>query len=432
VKLQSKLVGFIAVVLFCLSSLVVAMLLTSARSAVNWQQVRAVAIESDDWGLAGFTPSESSWRGVDRKSLQTGRFPEVYWNSTLEDSLIVSDLVELMTASRGRDNIAAVFQANYVMSSMHRDTLRDAWIEYELPNWPPQYQRPGIWQAIESGRAKGVWRAEHHSMFHYDPEIRRQNGMANAVAKLATERGIMLFPGSEGAREWAPWRLESDMRNEWERSLDIFDKVFGRAPKSVIAADYTWHGWVETVWTDSDIQIIQAKREQRNPLWTAGKWGRLQKLADRQWTRLWHPERIYLERNCHLEPVQAPDPQKVAASCLLETVAAWRRGEPAIVESHRVNFSHTDARVRETGLSSMREYLGAVTSLEPKPTFLCDSEIAQLSRRGTSWRRFGDKIVLRNLTHGTRVVVVPSEDGGKSGQRIYRLAGGEVQIIKEP
>jgi len=52
----------VAVGVAAMAALAAAALLTAGpRDAVNWAQVRAVALESDDWGLAGFVPSDAAW-----------------------------------------------------------------------------------------------------------------------------------------------------------------------------------------------------------------------------------------------------------------------------------------------------------------------------------------------------------------------------------
>ncbi len=414
--------------------LLVAFGTVAPRSVVDWRSLRAVALESDDWGLAGFVPAADSWDGLDREALQPGRFPPVYWQSTLEDADMVRSLVDILAAHRGQDGIAAVFQPNYVMGSLAWDSKTENWIRYDLPNWPPQYPRPGMWEAVNHGRALGVWHPELHASLHYDPARRRADGLSTEVAKAATERGISLFPGSEEACELAPWREKSLMAAELDHSLQVFEAAFGRPVYSIIAPDYTWHAAVETMWQCRGLRVIQAKREQRNPQWLGGKAGRVQKYLDRQWARLAHPGRVYLERNCRLEPVQAPDPEMVVDRCVADARRAWQLGEPAIVETHRVNFSHTDPAVVATGLAALDSFLAQICELPKGPVFLSDSEIAQLTRRGTSWRVAGETLVVRNGSHSARLVAVPLRELSALGwpemqPLLVRLAAGEVRTI---
>ena len=154
-------------VLIVLGLAAAAFLMGGARGAADWGRLRAVVLESDDWGFAGFVPAGDSWDGLDRAALSPGRFPPVYWGSTLEDSSDVAELAALLAAAVGRDGLPAVLQANYVMASL---AWRDgAWCAYAWPSVPPAYGRPGLWSAVAVARALGVWRAEFHATWHDDP-----------------------------------------------------------------------------------------------------------------------------------------------------------------------------------------------------------------------------------------------------------------------
>lgn len=400
-------------------------LLTAGQpGAVDWRRLRAIALESDDWGLAGFVPSVDAWTGLEREALSPGRFPEVYWNSTLEDSATVTRLAAVLAGSHGRDGRPAVLQPNYVMSSLDWDAGR--WIRRDLPDHPGTYPRPGLWQAVSAAIAAGVWYPEYHAAWHYDPQRRRQTVAAGGAALVAAERGIMLFPGSEAARELGPWRPTPELAAELDTGLVVFAAAFGRAPGSVIAPDYTWDGRCEDLWATRGLTVIQAKREQRHPGLPPGAAGRVLKVLERQWARARHPGRVYLERNCRLEPVQAPDVGAVVAACLAQTQRAWRRGEPAIVETHRVNYAHGDTSVAGDGRGALAAYLTGLAGLgEPGPVFLVDAEIAALGRRGTSLVEAGGALVARNGARSRRLAV-PARPATAPGGRVslYLLDAG--------
>lgn len=404
----------------------VALLGAGQPAAVDWRRLRAVALESDDWGLAGFVPSVEAWDGLRREELSPGRFPEVYWHSTLEDSASVAELAVVLGAARGRDGRPAVLQPNYVMSSL--DWAGGQWLRHDLPDLPASYRRPGLWQAVAAATEAGVWYPEYHAAWHYDPERRRQAVAGGGAAATAAARGIMLFPGSEEARELGPWRPLAELAAELDGGLSVFERAFGRAPGSLIAPDYTWDGRCEELWSARGLRVIQAKREQRHPGLPPGTAGRVLKVLDRQWSRARHPDRTYLERNCRLEPVQAPDAAAVVAACLAQTDRAWRRGEPAIVETHRVNFAHGDPAVAAAGRQALAAYLGGLPGLgAPAPVFLVDAEIAALARRGTSAIVAGADLVVRNGSHSRRLAVVPA--GLAPG---HRGGGGVALVLVDP
>jgi len=405
-KKMTKWVVF-ATVLLIFSA--VSFLTMEAPQMIDWGHYRAVVFESDDWGLAGFVPSSKVWEGVSREELIPGNFPAVYWESTLEDSLMVHDLCSIMASVVGADGLPAVFQPNYVLSSLSYEKEASGWYwrRYDLPDLPPVYRRPGMWTAVQEGIQKGLWYPEFHATWHYDPAMRLESAVESPLARRMTKAGVTLFPHSEKARELGPWRSAGDLYSEFYQSASLFQKIFQRSPTSIIAPDYTWNGRIERMWQSRGVMVIQGKREQRNPSLPGGMFGRILKVLERKWAILDNNGRVYLERNCRLEPVQAPDAEAVVAACVRDTRKAWQRNQPAIVETHRVNFAHTDESVVRIGQDSMKKYLNTICS-DPEllPHFLVDSEVAQLEGRGVSWVFRGNKLILRNATHSRRIIGV--------------------------
>jgi len=407
----------VLVLLLMLAAGGVIWLLGGARSAVDWRQVHAVAFESDDWGLAGFVPTDTALAGLDRGALTGGRFPQVYWRSTLEDSAAVRRLADLMGVCRDRDGLPAVFQANYIMSALDLSAApqtagRDVngfWRRYDLPALPPAYDRPGLWPAVRAALTEGVWEPAFHGSFHYDPRRRQDAVATDPLARRAALQGVLVFPDSHRAWELGPWRPTSVLAEELDRSLDIFLRLFGHSPRSVIAPDYVWDDRCEALWESRGLKVIQAKREQRHPKRRgAGLGDRFGKVVDRAFGRLRHPDRIYLERNCRLEAVQADDWRQVAEACYQEVLRAWARGEPAVIETHRVNFVHLDPEVAEKGYRALHHLLELLTeTADPALAFLTDDELAQLTRTGTSCAVRGGNLVVRNYSHAHRMITVP-------------------------
>ncbi len=411
----------------------------AARATVDWRRVRAVVFESDDWGLAGFVPDEAALDGLDRQALQAGRFPEVYWESTLEDSAGVSRLARLLARFEGGDGLSPVIQANYIMSALARREespltlpLERRLHQYDLPQLPRLYARPGLWQSVDAAIAQGVWRPELHGSFHYDPQRRRQAVATDVTAARAAARGVLVFPGSHRAWELGSWRSEDELEAELDHTLRLFTDLFGRPPVSIMAPDYVWDARCEALWERRGLMVIQAKREQRHTyLKGGGLLPRLRKVLDRALARLIHPGRTYLERNCRLEAAQIGDWEQVAAECHAEILSAWQRGEPAIVETHRVNYVHLHPEVAEAGFRALKQLLELLTAEgEPPPRFLTDTEVAQLSRSGTSWSVRGSHIVVRNYNRSRHLVAVPSMNYIRSpDSRRPRIQEGAIRLI---
>ncbi len=417
-----------------------ALVLGRNPAAVDWRTVRAVAMESDDWGLCGFVPSAGALDGLDRKALAPGPFPPVYWQSTLEDSATVAQLAGVLKRHRGRDGLPAVLQSNYILSSLTWEPTADRgdstwqWQERDLPDLPPAYTRPGLWRAVQTAIASGALHPEFHGRYHYDPARRRELSLSTPVAREAAEREVTIFPHSERTWELGPWRSSAQLAGELDHGLVVFQDVFGMPPRSVIAPDYHWDDRCERLWVSRGIRVIQAKREQRNPAWNS-RIGRILKVLDRTWARQVRRDRTYLDRNCLLEPVQSPDREATIRACTAAVHRAWRWGEPAIVETHRINFVHLDTTVVDRGLQSLDAMLTAIAppGAGTAPIYLVDGEIGSLQRHGTSWRVVGREIVVRNYTHSRRLLVVPAvamaAAGGAPAARVIGVGPGETRRL---
>ncbi len=424
---------YFLILIVALALLGVGILTTESPSLILWQPVRAMVLESDDWGLPGFVPHAHIWDGRERQELKPGKFPDIYWGSTLEDSLMVARLCGILERFQGADGLPAVFQPNYVLSSLslEREGSTEVWKRYDLPSFPPTYPRPGMWDAVQEGVGAGVWYPEFHAAWHYDPQQRVERALSTDLAADLTRAGVTLFPGSEAARELGPHRSAEDLAAELDQALAVFVRAFGRAPGSIIAPDYTWNGPMERIWMSRSLNVIQAKREQRDPTLPRGKVGRGLKYLYRKLALVLNRDRIYLERNCRLEPVQDADPGRIVRQCAADVQEAWRLGQPAIVETHRVNFSHTDPAVVQLGQDGLSELLEITMNSGEAPTFLTDTEVAQLSARGVSAVQRGGQLVLRNGSHSRRLVSLPARRGG-SGPRLFALCAGGVLVIPSP
>lgn len=376
-------------------------LFAGQSSMVDWREIRSVAIHSDDWGLCGFLPESLILNEAQFELLNPGNFPSVYMTSTLEDSTDVAELSSVLSKYLDVDNNPAVFQANYITSSLQ--STPDRWLEYDIPEFHPAYQRPGMWDEVSSAIEAGVWVPELHGTWHYNPLQMKSSVTGNSQLEELNNAGVLLFPECMTAYELGPGADRTVIEQDLERSISKFHDFFGTLPKSIIAPDYVWSRNDENLWKDLGLCAVQAKREQRRP--NQNKHIRhIVKIFERGFRRITEKRLCYIERNCRLEPVQHQDPEAIVSTCYDDVLKSWTLGQPAVVETHRINFVSTDSVLQKIGLSSLDNLLSKLES--QNVTWLCDDEIAQLSRSGTSYRIFGDQVICRNYTHSRRIILV--------------------------
>lgn len=423
------------------SLLAVAVLTAGPGGGGDWTSARLVSFQSDDWGLCAFVPSVEVAEALDRDRLALATTPAVYWGSTLEDSASVDRLRRIFRGTRGRLELPAVFQPNYIMASLSCEPKGDSdsdflpgpasdtvWRRRLLPDLPAAYGRPGLWDAVRRAMDDGVWEPELHGLYHYDPADRVAASAADPASDFAARNGALAFVGSERSYELAPDRGPELLRRELDLSISAFGSLFGRPPRSVVAPDYVWDRRNELMWKDAGIEVVQAKREQRRAGSGPQLAARIFKALERGWRRLTEKDLVYLERNCRFEPAQEGPGAPTAENCLRQVREAWSRGEPAVVETHRVNYVNLDPAVTERCFADLERLLAGIADIPgPRPQFVTDAELAQLRRGGVSWRILPDAVIVRNITHSRRVVCVPLP-GNRHPMRISVASCGAVRV----
>ncbi len=380
-----------------------------APSAIDFGRWRIVAIESDDWGMEAWVPDLQAAHALADQGSRLGPKLGLYASSSLETAADVDSLAALLAQFRDSDGLPAVLQANTIMAAIDLDScgnddfrLEGNSVLLRAPGSCGAYYRQGLNEAVDSARSQGVWRAELHGLTHFDLGAYEQAvAEASSLTVRARSVGAVAFPHWLTRTELGSGNLQQ-ARSFAKLSCRLFEERFGREPLSVIAPDYTWGKEDEEAWAEQGLQVVQAKREQIDPALIRGGGNTflrrfrkvLERFADQRRGRF-----VYLERNVRLEPYGDFDANCLAGSsqALGQTLGAWKRGEPAIVEAHRLQFSHLDPQVSRAGRLQLRRFLDTLES-RGQVRYCVDVEIAQLRRQGWSIVKRGPWTIVRNYT----------------------------------
>ncbi len=74
----------------------------------DWARLRAVVLESDDWGLCAWSADDAAWRALADTPAFRSTPGRAYGRSTLESAADVRALCEVLLAFRGADGAAPV------------------------------------------------------------------------------------------------------------------------------------------------------------------------------------------------------------------------------------------------------------------------------------------------------------------------------------
>ncbi len=346
----------------------------------DWEMLKAVVLESDDWGLCAWVADEAAHRALAGTPMFGKRARAKYVRSTLEGAADVQALVAVLREFRGGDGRPPVLQANTVMAAPDYERLAASGFACEelplvfLPETPPRWRRPGLWEQVRAGIESGVWRPELHGLHHLPAHawldaLRR----GDDDARHAFAEECVVCSAVEAGSEYDAAEPEAARTRALERAVAHFTGLFGRPPTSLCAPDYRWDARLEADGRRLGISVLQGAREHMDP------WLRVRRLVPGRWPE-WRDGYLLMPSRIAFEPrgSAAPGARLGAARVHAAVRAAWRRGEVAVVSSHRLNYAHLDAAWAATGRAALRDLLGRLCA--DGAVFLTDAKVLELAR----------------------------------------------------
>ena len=115
---------------------------------LDWARLRAVVLESDDWGLCAWVPDREAWTALAGTPAFRSPAGERYGGSTLESAADVKALAGLLLEHSGGDGFPPVWQANTVMANPDYARLASPALDaptiplVDLPDTPGRWSRP--------------------------------------------------------------------------------------------------------------------------------------------------------------------------------------------------------------------------------------------------------------------------------------------------
>jgi len=399
---------------------------------VDWARLRAVVIESDDWGLCAWVPDENAYRALADSPAWRSPVGRIYGRSTLESANDIARLAEILLGFRGGDGFPPVWQANTIMAAPDYDRLAPPLFEVEelplvtLPDTPSRWSRPGLWEAVQEARNSGAWWPELHGL-HHVPATAWLTALRRGVAdaRRAHEQQCLVCAGVEASAEYDRSEPEPQRTRSLGLAVDRFQALFGRRPESLCPPDYRWDETLERDAERLGVTTIQGKGEQ------AVSFPRLRRLVrqiggiERSGKRFYMPPRIAFEPRGSASASARLGPERAHRNVR----GAWGRGQPAVVSTHRVNFAHLDEGWSEKGRAALGDLLQRLAA--DSAIFLTDAEVRSLEERGWSARPIGDRGALVRCYATSRPAVRFSPPAGVASVNVLEGRGPGASVRLE-
>ena len=359
-----------------------------AKHYVNlrgWKTKRKiVVIESDDWGSIRM-PSKDV---VDL--FKSKNYPVEKNKFTLLDRLErKSDLEELFKVLESHKDIKGnnpVITACAVLANPDFDKIKASnFQEYFYEPLSQTYKNHGeiglldFW--IEKGIAKNLLYPQFHGREHLNPtkwlKVLQSN---NQMEKDAFDNKTLLgLAGGQtkstdlymAAFEAITTKDKNDIDRITIEGLKMFEQTFGFKSLSFMPSQTKQYAELSKTLIACGVKFNQAGQ-----LYLASGNGNF-KTVNNFWGFVDQFGMRYWRRNCTFEPYKGT--KNPVDSCFEEIEIAFRCGKPAVITSHRINFtSRIDKEFRNLNLQNLNNLLSKIIRKYPQVEFLNSEQLANV------------------------------------------------------
>jgi hypothetical protein len=308
-----------------------------ARRGRLWAGFRCeeplVVLESDDWGLRRRPAAEE----VARWGTPSGWADE--HGETAED---LDRLTRLLAGHTDPDGRTAALTMNVIAANPDREAIEAGGFEAYVDRPVDETLPAEVRGRLRAGVAAGQLSLQLHGRAHFNVErwladLRSGEPGARELFTAGVDGGLSL------TREHG-WRYHSELL-DWTAgthrstaelvawlspAVDTVERLGGVRPRSAVAPHYVLSDEAEAAWAELGLEFVQSAERQLRP-----------GHADAKVSYLGQPGRdglVHLTRTARFDPRPGRQGHHVA-----DAAAALRRcfdqGLPAVVDTHRINFT---------------------------------------------------------------------------------------------
>lgn len=352
---------------------------------------KLVVIECDDYGGIRM-PSAEAMKQMMAAGIHIN--PSRYnLLDSLEDDEDLAALFEVLQSVKGADGKSAVMSPFVNVANPDFEKIKAAdYKEYFYEAFPVTYKKYGrsanmmtVWkQGIEAG----LFAPEFHGREHVsvqpwlkklqEGDIQLQHALSYGFVAVGNVKGIHQY-----AQEFRPEfyftdkQQESFLHKSITEGVGLFEKLFGYTPSSFMPSNSVFHPAFEESVFQTGVPFVVVSLN--NP--TPGEGGKLtfsnfmfrQKLAKGRLN-------FYI-RNCAFEPTD----EKYTSTdiAMQQAAAAFRWKKPAIISTHRVNFTGAISRQnRDKGLKELQVLLRKIVKRWPDVQFVSTAAMLKQLKNG--------------------------------------------------
>lgn len=363
--------------------------LRNISNSYGWQTNKKIVVfESDDWGSIRM-PSLSSFYKLEKAGVNmSGKDARRYnLNDTLASSDDLECLFEVLSSVKDRSGNNAIFTPVTIVANPDFKKIRDSGYKkyfYEpftetLERYPGCERSFDLWkEGIENKLfIPQMHGREHLSIFAWMKAL--QEGEGQTI--LAFEEKLWGFvpdqqkyPGTDYQAAFLlgdPVELEAHKRVIKE-GLDLFEKLFGYKAKYFVPPNGPFNNRLNRTLIENGVKYRSTAKVQIEPLGNGQTRKVFHYLGQKEKNGI-----TYITRNCFFEPSQSGIDW--LDNCLNDVKIAFRWHKPAIISTHRVNYTGSlNKENRENGLHKLSKLLNKITGNWPDVEFMTTDQLGSI------------------------------------------------------
>lgn len=348
---------------------------------VGWSTGRKIiVIESDDWGsIRANSP--------DVVKKLTARYPHMekskfFSNDGLERTADLEALFNTLTKYRDQNGNSPVVTALSLTANPDFEAIAASG-EYRLESISKTYENYGEGGLMDLWKSQGIDQNLLFPQFHGREHLfpgRYIKRIANVDdVEYAAFNYRSLYGGDNTTRStnfMAAFEYHSEedkkaIERTTAEGLTEFEKIFGFRSLSFCPSQSIYGDHIFPVLKAHGIKTIQAG-QQFVPV------DMELKKVNNYWGHRTGNGLVFTRRNCTFEPYKSESADHVN-QCLKEIEIAFRWGKPAVINSHRINFtSRIRSDIRDRTLTDLDRLIKTIIAKWPDAEFMNSAQLADI------------------------------------------------------
>lgn len=349
---------------------------------------KIVIIESDDWGSIRM-PSRQVFVYLTSRGIFKGNEPfNLYENLASRDDL--NALFETLHSFKDYKQNASIMTAvcavaNPDFKKIKENDFRDYYFEPFTISLERYFPNDNVFELWKKGIEEEVFLPQFHCREHLNvSEWMRALQCGDKETHLCFDNEVWAFTRRENNNTQISYQAPFDFYypedlvvqgKTIEEGLLLFKELFNYEATFFVPPNGPFNNSLEKNAAGSGIKYITASKLQSEPLGYGKKRKVIHWLGQRN-----KSNQIYTIRNCIFEPVFSG--KDWVDSCMKDIEIAFKWKKPAIISSHRANYTGVhDKRNRDNTLRQIRLLLGSILKKWPDVEFMTTNQLGELMNK---------------------------------------------------